>query len=230
MENFRPKQKRAFPYFCACALILSLMQFLFFYIPNGFFYESAALIFISSYIINFVEALLPPLAAMIIFLSREVGIKNKILPCIFVSLTRLFYSFPYYYVYYVSDVFNSAESIMLSLILSLVFVLFFFLQTFICILIMNYIEMRSNKNSSDRKPAKLFNFEDHVNFGIVLSVLFVFVIFFIRECINTVQYLTENSGSYRTEEILTVVLSYLIIFIFSFINYIIAVSIKNKII
>lgn len=230
MENITPKKKRVFPYFCVCIAILSFVQFLLFYIPNGFFYESTALLLVSSYTINFLEALFPLLAALIIFLSRDSGIKNKILPCVFISLIRLFYSVPYYYIYYVSDVFNSAEAIALAFIVSIMFVLFFFLQTFVCIMIMNYTERRSFNNVEGRNPASVFDFDNHVNFGIVLSVLFGFIILLVRECVNTVQYLTENSGSYRTEEILTVVLSYLIIFVFSFINYLIAVFIKNKII
>ena len=230
MESITPKLKRAFPILCACIAALSFIQFLLFYIPNEFFYENTALLYAASHITTFFEALFSPIAAMIIFLARGTGIKNKILPCSFVSILRFFYSVPYYYIYYVSDVFNSIEAISLAIFVSFVFVLFFFLQTFVCILIMNYTKKGANKQKDNKKAASPFDLDDHINFGIVLSVIFIFVVFFIRECINTVQYLTENSGSYRTEEIITIVLSYLIIFAFSFVNYLIIISIKNKLI
>ncbi len=230
MENTALRKSRAFPIFCFSVAILSFAEFLLYYIPNGFFYENTPLLYAASYLINFLEALLVPLSAMIIFLSKKTSIKSKILPCILISLLRVFYSVPYYYIYYVSDVFNSIEAILLAFLVSIFFLSFFFLQTFICILIMNYTEKRSGGETCEREKTKLFDLENHLNFGIALSILFVFVIFFIREAIATVEYLTENASSYRSEEILTIVLSFLVLFVFSFIHYVITVKVKNKIV
>ena len=228
MELFNPRLKHAFSITAACIALFSFVQFLLFYVPFGFFYESRWLLILSSHLTNFFEAFFPVVAALIIFLTRENALKNKIVPCILISLTRLFYSVPYYYIYYVSDVFNSIEAIILAFLVSVLYISFFFLQTFICIFIINYIEKRAKKEACDREFAKLFNVDDHINFGIALSVIFVFVIFFIREAVSTVRYLIDNSGSYRTQEIVTIVFSYLLLFIFSFIHYIIAAFIKNR--
>ena len=230
MENITKISKRAFPFLCVSVSLLSFVQFLLFYIPSDSLYENLFFIYTASYVTEFLEALFSPLAAMVIFMTRGGGVKNKILPCILISFLRLFYSLPYYYVYYVSDVFNSAEALMLSLLVSFLFLAFFFLQTFVCILILKCIENRNQKQIEDRKYAKLFDFDDHTNFGIILTVIFVFVISFIREGASTVQYLVQNLGSYRTKEIITIVLSYLILFLFAFIHYLIITLLKNKLV
>ena len=227
MENLNPRLRHAFAFLAITVTSLSLVQFLLYYIPFGFYYDNTPLLFLSYYVTNFLEALFPPLAATVIFLVRPAGIKNKIIPCILISLSRLIYSIPYYYIYYVSDVFNSAESLLLASLVSLIFLLFFFLQTFVCVLIINGVERRASKVFEERQRSKIFNVDDHINFGIILSVLLVFVIFFAREAISTVQYLIENKGTYRTDEILSIVGAYLVLFLFAFLNYVLVSFIKN---
>lgn len=209
--------------------LLSFVQFLLFYIPSGFFYHIDILLIAASHLINFFEGLFPVICALIIFTVCADGLKNKILPTALISLTRLAYTIPYYYIYYVADVFNTSESIILSLLVSLLFVISAFLQTFVCIIILSVIEKRANKTSLDRTRAKLFNIDDHLNFGALLCTVISFVIFFVREVINTAEYLIDNAGGYRLDEILTIVIAYLLLFLFAFIHYTVSVLVKNGI-
>ena len=227
MEITRSRLRHAFKLTVASITFLSLVQFLLYYIPFGFYYENTPLLFVSYYLTSFLEELFPPIAALVIFLTRNEDKKSKVIPCILISLTRLIYSIPYYYIYYVSDVFNSSEAILLALLVSILFLGAFFLQTFVCVLLMNYAERRANKTFEERQRAKMFDVDDHVNFGIILSVMLVFIIFFIREAVSTVQYLIESSGTYRSEEILSIVGSFLLIFIFAFIHYVLITLLKN---
>ena len=228
MEISKAKLKRAMTVTALCLALLSLLQFLLYYIPFGFFYDSTPILLTASYLIDFIEAFFPVISATMIFLTRENGTKNKLLPSFIFSLPRLLYSVPYYYVYFVSDVFDSGEAIALAFLISILFVFVSFLQIFVCSMIINYIENRAGKNLEDRQSSKLFNLDDHLNFGIVMSVIFVFIIFFVRECVSTVQYLIDNAPGYRAEEIVTIVCSFLLIFVFAFTHYVITVAIKNK--
>ena len=222
--------KRAFRLTVACIAVLSFLQFLIYYVCMGFFYESTAAIIISPYLINFFEALFPVACALIIYLTTNDGIKNKILPMLLISLSRITYTFPYYYIYYVSDVFDSLESVLLSLLVSILYISSFFLQTFICISLINYAKSRVEERNKLIVRAKLFNIEDRTNFGILICVFFIFIIFLVRELINTVSFFREVGGSYYFEEILTIVLSYVILPVFAFTHYAICVFIKNKLI
>ncbi len=208
---------------------LSFVQFLLYYIPSGYFYNIDILLLAASYLINFFEGLFPVLAASIIFILKGDGIKNKIFPAFFLSLTRLTYSLPHYYIYYVADVFNTSESIVLSLITSALLVLRAFLQTFICILVLIAIEKRAKKTSADRARARIFNLDDHLNLGILSCVIISFTVFFVRELIDTVEYLIDSKGTYRLDEILTIVIAYLLLLIFAAVYYLISARVKNKI-
>ena len=210
--------------------LLALIQFLIYYTVMGFFYESTALILTAQHLTNFLEAFAPPISALVVFLLKSPGVKNKIIPTFLISLTRIIYTFPYYYVYYVSDVFNTSEAIVLSVLVSIVYILFFFLLTFVCILVLNHSESRANSSNAKRERSKLFDLGNHINFGILLSVILMFVMFFIRELANTVSFFTEVGSDYYADEILTLVLAYVILPISAFLHYSLCVLAKNRII
>ena len=222
--------KRTFGFFAVGFALLSFIQFLIYYVCVGFLYESTFLLTAMPYVINFIEGLLVPLSATVVFLTKGVGIKNKILPLILISLTRIAYTFPYYYIYYVSDYFNTSEALLLALLISILYVLFFFLQTFICNIVINAVLLRKNENAHQPVKTKLFNLEDQFNFGILLCTVFIFVIFFARECVNTVSYFIEVGSGYTAEEILTIIISYVLLPLFAFIHYTICAFVKNKLI
>ena len=222
--------KRVFRIAVACSLFFSFLQFLIYYVCAGFLYESVAAIIIAPIIVDFFEALFPVFSAMIVFLIKDTGLKNKILPIALISLPRLIYTFPYYYIRYVTDVFVTSEALIFASVLSVVYLLFFFLQTFVCVFVMNYAQSRSKEENINRAPARIFNFDNSVNFGILLSAVFMFVIFFARECVDTVTYFIEVGSSYYLDEILTIIFSYVKLPLFAFIHYLICVLIKNKIV
>ena len=208
--------------------LFSFAEFLLFYIPSGFYYEYDALIVTASYLTTMLEIIIPVLSATVIFLVFGGGVKNKILPSFFVALTRLFYSVPYYYIYYVSDVFDSSEAIILALLISILFVTVSALQTFICIFITSFVYHRKNSDINDIQRASIFNFDDQMNFATLICTFFIFTVFFIREIINTVEYLLESKGTYRTNEILLIILAYVLLFVFAFIAYAVGVLVKNR--
>ena len=220
--------RRVFKISAASSTLLSFAQFLVFYICVSFLYDSVAFVTLAPHIVNFLEGLFPIASALIIYLTDNSSIKSKILPTALIALPRLAYTFPYYYITYVTDVFNTEEALLISLIVSILYLIFFFLETFVCILILNYSVNRSKTSNSQKSKFNLFNFDDGMNFGILLSALFIFAFFFVRESIDTVSYFLEVGGGYYLTEILTIVISYLLLPVFAFIHYAICMLIKNR--
>ena len=230
MNSLFSNPTRVFRYCTLGALALSIVQFLIFYISAGFLYESEAVMLIFPFVIDFIEGFFPIAAALIVFSTKAGGMKNKILPTLIISLPRMAYSLPYYYLFYVTDIFNSVEALILSFAVSIFFVLLVSLQTFICIYITNRILSTSDAKKSCFEKAKIFDFDNPFNFGILLSSIFIFVIFFVRELTDTITFFVEVGSSFYLEEILTIVLSYALLPIFFFSYYAICVFIKNKLI
>ena len=207
---------------------ITLGQFLIFYIFFGFLSENSFLLVIASYLVSFADGLLPIFAATAIFFFSEKSTKGKALIALALSTPEILYVFPRFYLYFVTDVFNTAEALLLSAIISILYILYAFLQIFICIIILKRIVSRSYTESIPNR-AQFSSFDDKANFGILMTVVLIFAIFFFRECYNTVSYFIEVKGGYTVEELLTMIISFLLIPIFSFLYYLISVSLKNSI-
>ncbi len=212
-------------------LVLSLLQFALFYYPYYLYdrLNNDFLIVLSSYVINFFEQLLPLIAAVVISLTRKRGLLPKLVPSLLISLTRITYALPYFYVILVNDVWDSIEAILLGLAISAAYMLGFFIQTFICVAIISFFE---NKSSSDeREPSKIFDFEDKTNFAIAMAAFFMLILFIVTELVrNTIPFIRDYKGSIKAEEILTMVLAYVLLIIYTVIHYAVSSYIKNKII
>lgn len=230
MNNSMLKPKRAFRTAVLLFTVLSFTQFLIYYICVGFLYESVPALITGPYLIDFLEAFFPIASSLIVFLTKGTGIKNKIVPSFLISLPRLAYTIPYYYIYYVSDVFDSIEAISLAFLVSILYLMFSFLLTFICICILNFTEARATGVEKKRDCAKLFDLDNHINFGILLCIVLMFVLSLAREGVDTVSYFIEVGNRYSGEEILTIVFSYVILPIFAFAYYSVCVPIKNMLV
>ena len=209
---------------------LSILEFLIYYIFYGFLYSNGALVVTASYFISFTEGLFPILAATAVFFffdSKKTG--GKALIALLLSVPKILYLFPRYYLYFVAGVFNSIEAITLSILVSVLYVLYTFLQIFICIFILNLVIHHSKHEKKLLETKRIFSLDDSTNFALAMTSVFIFVIFLVKECFNTVSYFLEVGGGYTGEEIITIVISFLLLPLYSFIYYLICVPLKNKI-
>ena len=208
---------------------LSVCEFLIYYIFFGFINKSSILLILVSYVITFIEGLFPPLAATAIYFASRRSIKGKALIALALSSPKILYVFPRYYLYFVSDFFNSIESVMLSVAVSVLYVLYVFLQIFVCIMLLNHLVKRATDKESLFVSSRISNLEDTLNFGIILEVVFVFVVFLAKECYNTVTYFVEVGGGYTGGEIIAMVIAFISLPIFALFHYVICAPMKNKI-
>lgn len=197
--------------------LLALFQFLLFYIPNVIYTGSYALYLVSKYALIFLGGLYPILAAMLVFSCKEF-IRERIVSSLLLTLTRLLYTLPYYYLYFVTDVYDSIEALLLAFALSLLIIIGTSCQVFILTLIMKFASLRCRESGA--VGGGIFNFNKPMNFAVMLVTLVSFIISFIEECVYAVGFFIDYGASYTEDELVQMMLSFGAIIIFAVIDYI----------
>ena len=197
--------------------LLALFQFLIFYIPNVIYTGSYALYLVSKYALIFLGGLYPILAAMLVFSCKE-SIRERIVSSLLFTLTRLLYTLPYYYLYFVTDVYDSIEALIFAFALSLLIIIGTSCQVFILTLIMKLASLRCRE--SGYVCGGIFNFNKPMNFAVMLVTLVSFIISFIEECVYAVGFFIDYGASYTEDELVEMMLSFGAIIIFAVIDYI----------
>ena len=228
MELTKTRQTKAYKIILPSLFLLSLIQFLIYYVIFGFYSDIEALFYIGKFSVSFIDGIFPISAALAVFFACR-KIKTKALCSLLISLAKLTYMVPYYYLYFVTDVYDSFESILLSFLLSFMIAICVAAEVFVLSLILTFAEKRAKKSPEDRCSAPLFDFNDYLNFGIALTVILTFTVAFVNECIDAVRFFIDNSTSFTGEEALTVFISFVLTVVFSFIYYLAAAKIKNTV-
>ena len=226
MENSASRKMRAYKILFVSLVILSLFQFLLYYVTYGFFYESSALVYTESLVTHFADGLFPIIAALATTLAFS-KIRAKILFSILISLSKIAYSLPYYYLYFLSDVYDSLESILLGFGVSILLALGIGIEVFLLSLLMGFPKCREKEPCESGESFGIFNFNNSSNFGIVLAVLLTLTVSFVREIIDIISFLLETP-SITGKEVISLVSSPMILIISSIIYYIISAAICRK--
>ena len=228
MERLQARVRNAYKIILPALFILSLFQFLIYYTVYGAYFESEAVFYLGNCLEDFIDGSFPIIAALAVFLIARRHV-TKLLFSLLIATAKLAYLVPYYYLYFIYDVYDSLESLLLSLLLSLMTVVGIAAEIFIITLIMTFAERRAKCEGCAPTPDKIFNFNSYMNFGIVLSVIFTFVIAFVRECISAVEFFIEYATSFTAGEVFSIFASFIILILFAFLYYIAAAKIKNVI-
>ncbi len=152
------------------------------------------------------------------------------------SISSVIFSIPYYYLYYFAMTIDTAEAILFGLINTVFDCAVFHLQAFLVYFLARWlIRIFAKKRKGDDITAEIcehspLDISRPMTKAFILIVTFKFVISFIIETIRTVGYLNEYSGTYRVEEILYLVASYLFLVAELLITHFLALSLKNRII
>ena len=234
METTFAHPKRIRTVFAMFLILLSITQFLIKrYIDFPFVYGSAnasiGTLLTLSYTLDFIDGLIPPLVALILVITASAGIKNKLLPAFLLIFTRVLYTAPYYYLYLVGGVYNTSESIPFALLYSLFYILYEYLLIIVCIYLFNYAFSKTDKRNLKPQKAKIFDIDDPINFGILLSVVCTFIVGFIGVTKDVITTIYEESGDCDGEEIFYMVLSYIVLIVSATLQYAICAIVKNLI-
>ena len=147
-------------------------------------------------------------AAAVVFLNRFASTRKWLFSALPLSLTRIFYIIPYSYLYFEYTGYDTRESLLLALAQgALDFVLT--LVILIALSLAAAFLFSHATGSDEKKSFALFDFSSgYVRAAFAMS-LAVFLYDLIGELVNTVDYLIEYAGTYRTGEIIYIIFSYL---------------------
>ena len=180
--------------------LISLLDFLIYYIIQLFFWDSDVAAYISHFSGRFFEFAIPIFAAALMLVKMPKG-KKMLLYALCLALPRLIYSLPYYYLRYVYDVYDSKEAIVLSLITNIAVILLLMLKTLLLYAVIRLLMKRAGTDEP-KFPLSPFDFDSPVVFGIMISALIPFVIELALEVYSTVSFFIEKGAKYRTDDII----------------------------
>ncbi len=242
------QKKPIVPIFSLVNLILFLVFFIPVYVSEPG--ENAeAVMLIVGYIQETVIWILPPAAAVcLLYLYGAQGMRKSSVSLIYISLTNLIYTIPYYYLVGISGRLDSVESLTFSLFVSVVYCLIFYLHVYLLFLAARRV-MLSNiaretvselspiaqKNITKEELSKLrekaipsitdrlaegraFDLAAPATVALFTVSLIEFAIYLAKEIHTAVIYLTSYSGDYRMGEIVTMVFNFLLILAMLFIT------------
>lgn len=237
--------KKLFLFTTLAFVFANLFTYLLFHIPTLVLEERYEwLEYTRSFITKFLEFILPTVAATVLFVGyREIGMKRTLLRAMYLSLPRIIYLLPYYYVYYIVIAYDSIESITLSALVTLFGTALQFGETLLLFVIIRIFSrmpiVKSLKKglpvNQQKKPPKniargliqdaenllsenmtrgnVFDFSHRENIGIFASVFFVFIIDLVRELIDSIVFIIECNGDLFTDEIIYMTACFLFLLI-----------------
>ena len=240
-------------------VIANIFSYCLFHIPTLVLEERIEWLEYTRVFVNkFLEFITPSLGAAVLFLGwQDGGIKKALLRALALSLPRMIYLLPYYYVYYIVNFYDSAESISLSLLVSV----FGTALLFGYMLLLSYLmrvmsrvpfikEMKEYLplNQRERMPKDVkrtlivkseqrvfaemkvggvFNFGQAECLGIFASVFATFIIELVREMTDSISFIIEYSGDLYPDEIIYIVVCYVFLLAELLAGQAICASVKN---
>ena len=240
-------------------IFINILSFCLFYIPNYVLMLNIEWVEYTRVFLNkFFEFILPVVAATVLFLGyTEDGLKKTLIRAVYLSLPRMIYLLPYYYLYYILNWYDSIESISLSSIVTLfgvalfygqVVLLFWLIRLFARLPVLKEMKKKHPLNQQNDTPKNLraelkaqadievaaslsdkavFNFSKPTSLGFFAATFAGFCINFVREAIGTVEYLIEYSGNYYLEEIIYITACYLFLLFELLAGHAICCGIRN---
>jgi hypothetical protein len=198
---------RLFSVFSVCEILL----FLAFYL-NNFIFEYTPVIDTLEYIRRFVDDLIhfaiPCVSAVTVHINYKIGARSDVFAgTAYLTLSRLFYTVPYYYLYHIYVGYDSIESIIASLTVSVIICAVTYLWILLLMLIANIsLSFKCKRCGTDQASAlseiEFIDLNAPATFSCAAVVFVAFAAELTEEIINTVIYLIDYSGTYRTSEII----------------------------
>lgn len=195
----------------------NLASFLLFYTSSYVLMNDAFEYYVRYFIGEAFEFILPVVAAMVVSSAiAEHGFGALWLAPI-ISLGRFLYLYPYFYLYFSEGNLLTSEAALISLPISLAAVLVdclvVCLITFAIYLVTDTLAKKRGRCFADsvRSATSPFDFSEEYSVALFFAAAGIFLVNLVIEIIDTASYLLECSGSYRTEEIIYIVVSFIMI-------------------
>ena len=204
--------KRMAGYLFALLAILQLAAF-FIYQQTTANLEIKWLVYLVYWIRAIAEATVPILTSAAMLLLFSCGHQKILLFPILPILSRALYYLPDHYLYYIEEELTSAEAIAMAAIVTFFECAALYALTLILFLIAKSLLTKKEKGSDhDFESAPIFFLENPFIKSVFFASFAYFCLQTAIEIVRTAAYLITNAGTYTIEEILTMILSFLMHF------------------
>ena len=167
------------------------------------------IVYLVYWIRNLAEAAVPLLTAVGAFLLSTMRHRRLWLFPILPVLSRALYFLPDHYLYYLAGGMNSIEAIGMGALVTLFECAVIYGFVLLLCLLARRIYARAKNGENEEEAPKMFSL-DNPFVKSVFSISFVyFCLQIVFESVRTVAYLVSNAGTYSFEEILTMILSFI---------------------
>ncbi len=210
------------------ALGLYFITFLIFYLGVYVGAMPTAVTYVSLFVRDFALFVIPLLLSLALAAVYVGGkIKRTLIYALYLSLARLAYALPSYYVTYSLDGAPLPQAALLLLIQAVLSLLISYAVLLLLLFTLVFAYGKLTKNSGspcaalDKKcdTGSYFDLHEPLNLAYFATAGVMFVFYLIREMLDTVPYLINYAGSYRLGEIIYISVRYVFIlasFIFSY--------------
>ena len=212
-----------------------LASFLIYYLSEFIFFDYDFISYVRIYTNKLTYLLVPIVCGLITLIVYTFsGTKKALLTLIPITLVRLVYYVPYFYLVFIYDNFDSLESLFFAFFLSLgEAAIVYLICIAVFILLKSIIKKRMNdeadfENAITEKTQ--LDFQNPVSFAFIAVSFLAFLYFFIYEIVNTISFIIQYSFSFTATEIIYTVLSYIFDILLLLIHYFALSYIKNIII
>ncbi len=213
MESLNESKRRAprgIAYFSV--LCASLLSFLLVYLPYLYFMDSDAVNYTTYFVRRFLSALISVFSAVFLFTygSRR-GFVRRVLDAFRIVLPRLAYLIPYYYVYYMSDGYDTFEALGLLTLRSLALLALYTAEALVLCAMARRTAKRRLQGAENEGflGAALFDLAAPAVAGCFAAAFGEFILLFASEVVSTVEYAIEYAGTYRLGELYYIIGSFL---------------------
>ena len=217
-----------------CLLISYFLTFIVYYLANYIFYGNSLLAYFQM-ILNKATYLMIPFTASLtaLIISSFVSTKSAFISLIPFSLTRIIYSLPLYYLVFMYDYFDTADSLLLSTLVSILECAVIYVLSLGAFLIMSFIIRKAGRAKSQAEvltEKTPLDFKHPVSLAFAIISLSAFAVIFIKDTVSIAELISSSGANLKISEIFYVV--FLIIYdaILLFLHYFLLSFIKNTVV
>lgn len=209
--------------------LLSFISFLFIYLRFIYIFEGDFLVY-TSYFLEYIFQVLASLFVGVAILAGR-GVesnKRRFFTAFMLSLPRLIYLFPYYYLYYLSDGFDSFEAIIFLSVRSLFLLIIFSLEALLYYFVAAIVAKKSADGWDFFKPAGFFDFSKSISVAIFAVCFTKFILNLLGEALDVIIYLIEYEEFYSATEIFYLLGKVTLAFLTLFLSHVLFMLVRKR--
>ena len=195
------------------------------------------LVYLYKYLTQIVNSLFPMIVATVMLvIYAEASLSKSLIKSIPYTLTLLLYLFPYWSFYFAYQMIEISGVMLLSLLYTAGYLIIAYIKSLLLFLLMIFfIKIFASRENSDYtikaaiKERDALDFSKPITKSIFSAAFALFIYNVLLELLTaTIPYFKDSIGIYLTEEIISLVLSYIVILAILLITHFAAFLVKNK--